>query len=144
MESGRELAALVMRRAGARAIDRATRRRVRGWLLAAALLLASAAPPAGAARAETTDVELAARPADTAPDPRDDPRRRRTGQEEQALHEVGDAVFSRPVHVVRLIAGVAMLPVALPLAAVLGDWRDALDICVTGPFAMVFERPLDR
>ncbi len=53
-----------------------------------------------------------------------------------------DATFSRPVQFVRLLAGVAALPVALPIAAVFADWRDALDFCVTGPYEMVFQRPL--
>lgn len=77
-----------------------------------------------------------------ATDARHDPRLRRTGDEERRLRQVGDAVFSRPVLFVRMVAGVAMLPVALPVAAVFADWRDALDFCVTGPYGMVFQRPL--
>jgi hypothetical protein len=116
----------------------------RGRLLAAALLLASLATPLVDAPAEASYEAPTMRRTDAALDPRDDPRLRRTGETERVLREVGDAVFARPIHFVRLVAGVAMLPVALPTAALLGDWRDALDICVTGPFEMVFQRPLDR
>lgn len=71
-----------------------------------------------------------------------DPRLQQSTETEQLIREVGDAVFSRPFHFVRLLTGVAVLPVALPIAAVFADWRDGLDICVTEPWAMTFERPL--
>ena len=71
-----------------------------------------------------------------------DPRLHRAGPRERTLREVGDAVFVRPILFVRLVAGSAMLPVALPIAALFADWHDALDICVTGPYDMVFRRTL--
>jgi hypothetical protein len=63
---------------------------------------------------------------------------------EDGVRKVWDVLFWRPVYVVQLVGGVAALPVALPLAATIGDWRDGVDMCVTGPFAMAFERPLGQ
>jgi len=73
-----------------------------------------------------------------------DPRLQRTGETEQVIREAGDAVFSRPFHFFRLVTGVAVVPVALPIAAVFADLRDGVDICVNQPYAMLFERPLGR
>lgn len=72
----------------------------------------------------------------------DDSPSRRSGDGQRTLRQVGDAVFSRPFHFFRLVAGVAALPIALPIAAVFADWHDATDICITGPYWMTFERPL--
>jgi len=72
----------------------------------------------------------------------DDPRLRHTGREERLVRAVGDLVFSRPIHFVRWVAGIGVLPVALPIAALFADWRDAVDICVIGPYRMTFARPL--
>ena len=120
---------------------KATRRLVLALALAAQLVLAGASAAGGEGGAEA-DSETAASLSYTAPDARDDPRLHRTGSGERILREMGDAAFSRPVHFVRLVAGVAALPVALPIAAVFADWRDAVDFCVTGPYEMVFQRPL--
>jgi hypothetical protein len=120
---------------------RATRRLVLALALAAQLAPASASAMGGEGGGGA-GVETPATPSYAAPDAGDDPRLRRTGPEERALRQVGDAVFSRPFHLVRLLAGVAMLPIALPIAAVFADWRDAVDVCVTGPYGMAFQRPL--
>jgi hypothetical protein len=71
-----------------------------------------------------------------------DPRLEQTGGAERLARQAGDLLFVRPFHLVRLVAGVALLPVALPTAAIFAQWRDALDICATSPYQMLFERPL--
>ena len=63
---------------------------------------------------------------------------------EGGVRKVWDVLFWRPLYVVQLVGGVAALPVALPLAELVGDWRDAVDICVTGPAEMAFGRPLGQ
>jgi hypothetical protein len=78
----------------------------------------------------------------TPPEAGDDPRLERTGGGERTLRRVGDAVFARPIFLVRLVAGIVAFPVALPIAAVFADWRDAVDVCVSGPYELVFRRPL--
>jgi len=72
----------------------------------------------------------------------EDPRRRETGEAERSLQKLGDAVFSRPIYIARFLTGVAVLPVALPIAVVFTSWRDAIEICVSGPYAMALTRPL--
>lgn len=120
---------------------KATRHGALVLFLAAQLGLGSASLAAGGQGAGAVE-EKTARSVYSAPEARDDPRLPRAGPGERTLREVGDAVFARPFHLVRLVAGIAVLPVALPVAAAFADWRDAVDICVTGPFAMVFRRPL--
>ncbi len=110
-------------------------------------LVLALATPLGLARAAGAEPGPGVAPetisdSTVAPDPSDDPRLHRTGTAERVVRQAGDVVFSRPIHLVRLVAGVAALPVALPVAAVFADWRDAVDFCVTGPFWMVFQRPL--
>lgn len=117
--------------------------RTTAWVLVLALVLSVAPIPAAAAPAARGDadadgVRVASRP----PDPGDDPRLRRTGGAERAIRGLGDAVLVRPFLLVQLVAGIAVLPVVLPVAAAVADWRDALDLCVAGPYEMVFERPL--
>jgi hypothetical protein len=73
------------------------------------LVLTLAAPP-GPASASDEQGDAAARraaasPAYVATDPRDDPRLHHTGAGERTLGRVGDAVFSRPIYFVRLVAG---------------------------------------
>lgn len=72
----------------------------------------------------------------------EDPRLRESSVEQQRLRRWGDAAFERPFYIARLLAGVALLPVALPIAWIFTDSDHALDICVTGPYEMAFERPL--
>lgn len=116
---------------------------VRGFALAlAAALLVQGVAVCAAAAAGPAQATEEARTAHTPPDPGDDPRLRRTGSAERAVRQAGDLVFARPFFLVQLVAGTALLPVALPVAAAFADWRDALDICVTGPWEMLVERPL--
>ena len=118
--------------------------RIRNLGLALALAIAggTAGPTAAGAGSAPERDATAASGAYLSADLRDDPRLHRTGGAERALRRAGDLVFSRPIHLVRLVAGVAIFPVALPVAAVFADWRDAVDSCVSGPFGMVFQRPL--
>lgn len=95
---------------------------------------------AGERRAATAEMPIASPSSQV--DGRDDPRLRRPSKLERALRPLGDAVFARPVHLAQLVVGVAMLPIALPIAALFADPRDALDICVSGPYEMAFRRPL--
>ena len=60
---------------------------------------------------------------------------------EGTLRPLGDALFARPVNFLQLVAGVAMLPLALPIATLFAEPRDALDICVSRPYEMLV-RPL--
>jgi len=57
------------------------------------------------------------------------------------VREVWDVLFWRPIYVVQLVGGVVALPIALPLSALVGSWRDSIDICVTDP-AKMLARPL--
>jgi hypothetical protein len=99
--------------------------------------------PARVASAGGTAPEAGEAPvAHAPPEPGEAARVRRTRSAEQAVRRLGDAVLVRPFLFVQLMAGVAVLPAVLPIAAVFADWRDAFDICVEGPYAMVFERPL--
>lgn len=72
----------------------------------------------------------------------EDPRLHETTAGERRLQRGGDAAFERPFHIARFLAGVVALPVVLPIAWVFTDWNNAVDVCVTGPYAMAFERPL--
>lgn len=103
--------------------------------LALALVLAL---PCGAARALAPGSGSVQAVAGAGPDP----RLERTGGAEKVVRQMGDLLFERPFHLVRLVAGVALLPVALPTAALFAQWRDALDVCATGPYTMLVERPL--
>ncbi len=95
--------------------------------------------PAAAAQADGARGEGAY----VAPDRADDPRSSRTsGEAETAARKLNDALLWRPFFAVQLVMGVAVLPVALPIAGAAADWQDAIDICVTGPYAMLFARPL--
>lgn len=67
-----------------------------------------------------------------------------TRAEPTVAQTVGDVLFSRPIHAVRLITGVVMLPLALPVAAILGDASWAIGVCVTEPAEDLFQRPLGR
>jgi hypothetical protein len=99
--------------------------------------------PAGVATAGGAEPEAAEAPvAHTPPESGDAPGLTRTRSAERTARRLGDAVFVRPFLFVQLVAGIAVLPAALPIAAVFADWRDALDICVEGPYEMVFERAL--
>jgi len=60
----------------------------------------------------------------------------------RVVRQAWDLVFWRPVFLTQLVVGTAALPIALPIAAITGDWRDTLDVCVTGPFELTFQRPL--
>jgi hypothetical protein len=72
---------------------------------------------------------------------RDDPARLRHAGSAGTLRPLGDALFARPVNFLQLVAGVAMLPLALPIATLFAEPRDALDICVSRPYEMLV-RPL--
>jgi hypothetical protein len=63
---------------------------------------------------------------------------------EGGVRKVWDVLFWRPIYVVQLVGGVVVLPLALPLAELVGDWRDGVDMCVTGPAQMAFARPLGQ
>lgn len=102
-----------------------------------ALTLALGAPNVSARADEVREASTYA-----APDPAEDPRRAVTSEGEQTVRKLNDVVFWRPFYFVQLVAGVAALPVALPVAWAVADWEDAIDMCVTGPYAMAFERPL--
>ena len=58
------------------------------------------------------------------------------------LNQAGDLVVGRPVALVRLVAGVVALPVALPVGALLLDAGWALDVCVVEPFEDLTRWPL--
>ena len=62
----------------------------------------------------------------------------------RVVRKAWDLVFWRPVFFAQLIVGTAALPIALPITALVGDWRDTLDACVTGPFELTFQRPLGQ
>jgi hypothetical protein len=59
------------------------------------------------------------------------------------VREVWDVLFWRPIYAVQLVGGVVALPIALPLSALVGSWRDSIDICVTDP-AKMLARPLGQ
>lgn len=107
------------------------------WLVAV-VALAAAADPASASSPDAVARESAS----AAPDPADDPRLARTGPAEQGFRKLEDGVLWRPFFFVQLVAGAAVLPLAIPIAWAVADWEDAIDICITGPYGMVFERPL--
>jgi hypothetical protein len=101
------------------------------------LVICSAGDPAMARAEDTEAVEVDAGvdwPAGTDAD----------SAVESGVRKVWDILFWRPMYVVQLVGGVVALPVALPLAALVGDWRDSIDICVTGPTEMAFGRPLGQ
>lgn len=65
----------------------------------------------------------------------------RTSPAGDAVRKVWDVLFWRPIYVVQLVGGVVALPVAVPVSAVAGNWRDSIAICVTQPAGML-ARPL--
>jgi hypothetical protein len=67
-----------------------------------------------------------------------------TSEEPTNLQRAGDLLFLRPLLAVRLVVGVAMLPLAWPTAALLGDSEWALDVCVSDPAERLFRRPIGR
>ncbi len=67
-----------------------------------------------------------------------------TREEPTFAQKSGDLLLSRPISAVRLVAGVVMLPIAWPVAALLGDADWALDVCVRDPYEYLVERPLGR
>ena len=67
-----------------------------------------------------------------------------TREEPTALQKTGDVILLRPLLAVRLVFGVAALPLAWPTAALLGDASWALDVCVREPGHRLFGRPLGR
>ena len=77
------------------------------------LLLCAASPAA------------AEEPLDLGPPPRPEPG---------LVHKVADVILSRPVALVRAVAGLVMLPVAWPVSAALGDGQWAVDVCLHDPF----------
>src|SRR5262249_34342794 len=52
----------------------------------------------------------------------------RTSETGDAVRDVWDVLFWRPIYVVQLVGGVLAFPVAIPIAAVAGNWRDSIDI----------------
>ena len=67
-----------------------------------------------------------------------------SGPAVDGVRVVWDVLFWRPVYVVQLVAGAALLPVAVPIAAASGDWRYGVDVSVRWPYEMAFERPLGQ
>ncbi len=67
-----------------------------------------------------------------------------TREEPTLAQKTGDVLFSRPLSAVRLVVGVVALPIALPVAALLGDAGWALDVCLTQPYEYLVERPIGR
>ena len=67
-----------------------------------------------------------------------------TSEEPTTLQQAGDLVILRPLLAVRLVVGVAMLPLAWPTAALLGDSDWAIDVCVRDPADRLFGRPIGR
>jgi hypothetical protein len=60
------------------------------------------------------------------------------------VHQAADLVIARPVALVRLVGGIAMLPLALPVGLLLQDVGWALDVCVLEPFSDLVRSPLSR
>lgn len=60
----------------------------------------------------------------------------------RVVRKAWDLVFWRPIFFTQMIVGTAALPIVFPINALVGDWRDTLDACVTGPFELTFRRPL--
>jgi hypothetical protein len=115
-----------------------------------ALVLALATPPvvlpcASSAASETPAAmgEEATLSSSSYSDGESNPERRQGGGVKGTLRSVGDALFARPVNFLQLVAGVAMLPLALPIATLVAEPSDAIDICVTGPYGMLV-RPLGQ
>lgn len=90
-------------------------------IAAIALLLSAAAPASGKD------------PLDLGPPPRPEPG---------VIHKLADVTLSRPVALLRAVFGVAMLPVAWPVGAALGDGRWAVDVCLHDPIHDLAQRPL--
>lgn len=67
-----------------------------------------------------------------------------TREEPGLAQKTGDLLLSRPLSAVRLVAGVVALPIAWPVAALLGDGGWALDVCLVEPYEYLVERPLGR
>ena len=53
--------------------------------------------------------------------------------EPSVLHQTADLLIGRPVAAVRLVTGVAMLPVVFPVSLVLGDPDWSLAVCLEDP-----------
>ncbi len=64
--------------------------------------------------------------------------------EPSLVHQAADLVIARPVALVRLVGGIAMLPVTLPVGLLLRDPGWALDVCIVEPFADLLRSPLSR
>lgn len=67
-----------------------------------------------------------------------------TREEPTVLQMTGDVVLLRPFLVVRLVFGVAALPLAWPTAALLGDSDWALEVCVRDPAHRLFGRSIGQ
>jgi len=67
-----------------------------------------------------------------------------TREEPTVLQKAGDVVILRPLLFVRLVVGVAALPLAWPTAALLGDSDWALEACVREPAHRLFARPIGQ
>ena len=63
-------------------------------------------------------------------------------REASPMHQVADVVLARPLSAVRLVVGAALLPLAWPVAAVLGDADWAVDVCIRDPANHLLHRPL--
>ena len=62
--------------------------------------------------------------------------------EPTVFQQAGDLLLGRPVAAVRLVAGIAMLPITLPVALVLWDLEWALEVCIQGPLDALIGRPI--
>jgi hypothetical protein len=80
---------------------------------------------------------------DSVPGYDDFPAGVQTSQAGDGVRVVWDVLFWRPIYVVQLVGGVVAFPIALPLSALVGSWRDSIDICVTDP-AKMLARPLGQ